>query len=107
MSARKGVQEKVSASTINQLGLQHVDKLVHVNVLLGIRSFVNCSCLRSLISDCYLLFLITDLTSRYREKVFLDKPCPAGRSPAAPVSSAAPKKNHLIEAAPFGRLDQM
>ena len=25
----------------------------------------------------------------------------------APVSSAAPKKNHLIEAAPFGRLDQM
>ena len=26
---------------------------------------------------------------------------------AAPVSSAAPKKNHLIEAAPFGRLDQM
>ena len=29
---------------------------------------------------------------------------PAGRSP---VSSAAPKKKHLIEAAPFGRLDQM
>ena len=26
---------------------------------------------------------------------------------AAPVSSAAPKKNHLIEAASFGRLDQM
>ena len=32
---------------------------------------------------------------------------PAGRSSAARVSSAAPKKNHLIEAAPFGRLDQM
>ena len=31
----------------------------------------------------------------------------AGRSSAARVSSAAPKKNHLIEAAPFGRLDQM
>ena len=30
-----------------------------------------------------------------------------GRSSAARVSSAAPKKNHLIEAAPFGRLDQM
>ena len=30
-----------------------------------------------------------------------------GRSSAAPVSSAAPKKKHLIEAAPFGRLDQM
>ena len=30
---------------------------------------------------------------------------PAGQSSAAPVSSAAPK--HLIEAAPFGRLDQM
>ena len=29
-----------------------------------------------------------------------------GRSLAARVSSAAPKK-HLIEAAPFGRLDQM
>ena len=26
---------------------------------------------------------------------------------AARVSSAAPKKNHLIEAAPFGRLNQM
>ena len=32
---------------------------------------------------------------------------PAGRSYAAPVSSAAPKKKHLIEAAPFGRLDQI
>ena len=32
---------------------------------------------------------------------------PAGRPRAARVSSAAPKKNHLIEAAPFGRLDQM
>ena len=32
---------------------------------------------------------------------------PAGRSLAAPVSSAARKKRHLIEAAPFGRLDQM
>ena len=32
---------------------------------------------------------------------------PAGRSSAGPVSSAAPKKKHLIEAAPFGRLDQM
>ena len=32
---------------------------------------------------------------------------PAGRSSAAPVSSAAPKKKHLIEAVPFGRLDQM
>ena len=58
-------------------------------------------------SDCYLLFLITDLKSRYQEKAFLDKPRPAGRSSAAPVSSAAPKKKHLIEAAPFGRLDQM
>ena len=26
---------------------------------------------------------------------------------AAPVPSAAPKKKHLIETAPFGRLDQM
>ena len=32
---------------------------------------------------------------------------PAGRSSVAPVSSAAPKNKHLIEAAPFGRLDQM
>ena len=32
---------------------------------------------------------------------------PAGRSWAAPVSPAAPKKNNLIEAAPFRRLDQM
>ena len=32
---------------------------------------------------------------------------PVGRSSVAPVSSAAPKKKHLIEAAPFGRLDQM
>ena len=31
----------------------------------------------------------------------------AGPSWAAPVSSAVPKKKHLIEAAPFGRLDQM
>ena len=30
-----------------------------------------------------------------------------GRSSAAPVSSAAPKKKHLIKAALFGRLDQM
>ena len=30
-----------------------------------------------------------------------------GRSSTAPVSSAAPKEKHLIEAAPFGRLDQM
>ena len=29
------------------------------------------------------------------------------RSSAAPLSSAAPKKNPLIEAAPFGCLDQM
>ena len=33
--------------------------------------------------------------------------CPAGQSSAAPVSSAAPTKKHLIEAAPFGRLNQM
>ena len=32
---------------------------------------------------------------------------PARQSWAAPVSSAAPKKKHLIEAAPFGRLDQI
>ena len=32
---------------------------------------------------------------------------PAGRSSTARGSSAAPKKIHLIEAAPFGRLDQM
>ena len=32
---------------------------------------------------------------------------PAGRSWAVPVSSAAPKKKHLIEEASFGRLDQM
>ena len=32
---------------------------------------------------------------------------PVGRSSAARVSSAAPKKKHLIEAAPFGRLDEM
>ena len=31
----------------------------------------------------------------------------AGRSSAARVSSASPKKNHLIDAAPFGRLNQM
>ena len=30
-----------------------------------------------------------------------------GRLSAAPVSSVAPKKKHLIEAATFGRLDQM
>ena len=30
-----------------------------------------------------------------------------GQSSAAPVSSAAPNKNHLIEASLFGRLDQM
>ena len=31
----------------------------------------------------------------------------AGRPGGARIVSAAPKKNHLIEAAPFGRLDQM
>ena len=32
---------------------------------------------------------------------------PAGRPGGARVVSGAEKKNHLIEAAPFGRLDQM
>ena len=40
MSARKGVQEKVNATTINQLGLQHVDKLVHINVLQSLQVLI-------------------------------------------------------------------
>ena len=50
---------------------------------------------------------------RFKTHLSIDSPFvfyfmrPDGRSSAAPVSSTAPKKNHLIEAAPFGRLDQM
>ena len=65
-------------------------------------------------TDCLLLFLITDLKSRYKERAFLDKPRqvgrPAGR-PAAdvrrdsrrrrPCCQRHRKKKHLIEAAPL------
>ena len=49
-------------------------------------------------------FKVIEVPSRFVKKnvVFL-----VGRSSAAPMSSAAPKKKHLIEAAPFSRLDQM